>query len=158
MAPCFIKPFSQIAVPGRKASTQATHPTNPTPHGRNCRKVPLAPIMFLVIHGPLTLLILHPLVRGVWISSTEASRLKISSGLSAGNDTKATLLGVQHNLHCIVYCSIPLDTTTLRVSLEICPANPLSGILLPHANRPGARPKSRARRYVPHIHGPMVSC
>lgn len=41
-------------------------------------------------------------VRGVAITSKVASRLKLpETGLSAGNGMTATLLGVQHNLHCI---------------------------------------------------------
>ncbi|KAI4125971.1 MAG: hypothetical protein LQ338_003997 [Usnochroma carphineum] len=41
-------------------------------------------------------------VRGVAITPDEASTLNIpETCLSAGNGTKATLLGVQHNLHCI---------------------------------------------------------
>lgn len=41
-------------------------------------------------------------VRGVAVASEEASRVNLPvTGLSAGNGTIATLLGVQHNLHCI---------------------------------------------------------
>lgn len=41
-------------------------------------------------------------VRGVSISLSQASSLNLpKTGLSAGNGTVATILGVQHNLHCI---------------------------------------------------------
>lgn len=41
-------------------------------------------------------------VRGVAITLQEASKFNVpATGLSAGNGTTATLLGVQHNLHCI---------------------------------------------------------
>ena len=41
-------------------------------------------------------------VRGVAVTSEEASRINLpATGLLAGNGTTATLLGVQHNLHCI---------------------------------------------------------
>ena len=41
-------------------------------------------------------------VRGVSISQSQASSLSLpKTGLSAGNATVATILGVQHNLHCI---------------------------------------------------------
>jgi len=41
-------------------------------------------------------------VRGVAITPEEAARLNIpDTGLTAGNGTTATLLGIQHNLHCI---------------------------------------------------------
>ena len=41
-------------------------------------------------------------VRGVAVTSEEASRLNLpATGLLAGNGTTATLLGVQHNLHCV---------------------------------------------------------
>lgn len=53
-----------------------------------------------IVHWPR--LMETNLVRGVWVSRDEASRAAIS-GLSAGNDTVAALLGVQHNLHCVVY-------------------------------------------------------
>ncbi|MCJ1449810.1 hypothetical protein MMC28_000138 [Mycoblastus sanguinarius] len=54
-------------------------------------------------------------VRTVWVSSDEALRLNISSGLRAGKNTKATLLGVQHNLHCVV---TPTPTPPLRLSSD----------------------------------------
>ena len=41
-------------------------------------------------------------VRGVAVAPGEASRINLpTTGLWAGNGTTATLLGVQHNLHCI---------------------------------------------------------
>ena len=70
------------------------------PPGRSCKKAGIiipAELEHQLIPGP---------VRGVYLSGFEADRVNISSvGLAAQNDTRASVLGIMHNIHCLVRAS-----------------------------------------------------
>ena len=90
----------------------------------------------------LHLLNIHRIpVRGVWVTPSEASQLSIS-GLTVGNLTTATLLGVQHNLHCIVSeallnaALLPIQSHTIILYIQFKPSSPVLPLLALHPPSP----------------------